>query len=440
MTRIEDWQQPEQKTFAAADVAWLSQSTQNFFQPIANGSGRKEDLPWALDFGTGADLYQSAAYTGERLSARAIMADDVEQKLDAPKIQPPSDAVARPSVIRTKEDEAIWDKMQEPHKLGKHESATHIGLSPEVIAEMQKKGQASKLEFFDSAAEGALAALQKPSTEQVLLASNITPSVPNIEQKEQYQDVQSDSQTAKIAQNLEYDGRPPTLLPDPRMMQIVTESVVKAGAEAFKYGIEHPYRGRESMELAKIPEATWTQAYSAFPELASLGAEKTTQLMKAIIANELHHYDVKDTAIEGFANQLQAAGPLDGITMAVTQITVKGVRNAASELEKEVTEGKRHDNPLKKYLGMDNRQILSALHDPKEAPLLVAANLAHNARMYSRHSYPITADTLGYGFNPDLPDPTGKLEHDLMPPIKELENSPHVKNIRKWLNQLSSDE
>lgn len=126
--------------------------------------------------------------------------------------------------------------------------------------------------------------------------------------------------------------------------------------------------------------------------------------------------------------------------MALTQITVKGVRNAALELENEVKEGKRHDNPLQKYLGMENRQILSALNDPREAPLLVASNLAHNARMYIRHNYPVTAETLGYGFNPDLPDPSGKLEHDLMPPVKKLEHSPHVKNIRNWLHQLGSDE
>jgi hypothetical protein len=155
MARIEDWHQPEQKTFAGADLTCLSQSTQNYFQPIDRATAGQQDLPWALDFGTGADLYRLPAYTGERLSASAIMADDVEQKLDAPKIQPSSDALTRPSVIRTKEDEAIWDKMQEPHKLGKHESATHIGLSSEVIADMQKKGQASKLELFDSKAEEA---------------------------------------------------------------------------------------------------------------------------------------------------------------------------------------------------------------------------------------------------------------------------------------------
>lgn len=49
------------------------------------------------------------------------MVDETEQKLDAPKIQTPSDALTRSSVNRTKEDEAIWDDMQKRHKLGKNE-------------------------------------------------------------------------------------------------------------------------------------------------------------------------------------------------------------------------------------------------------------------------------------------------------------------------------
>jgi hypothetical protein len=55
------------------------------------------------------------------------MADETEQKLEAPKVQPAADSLTQPNSIRTKEDEAIWAKMQEPHKIGEHESATHIG-------------------------------------------------------------------------------------------------------------------------------------------------------------------------------------------------------------------------------------------------------------------------------------------------------------------------
>jgi len=108
MTRLEN---SEQKTFTAGagllDREGLSQSAQNFFQPIDRAITNSADLPWALDFGTGADLYRSAAYTGGRLSASALMADEPEQKLDAPKIQRPSDATAEGGVIsgRTNQNE-----------------------------------------------------------------------------------------------------------------------------------------------------------------------------------------------------------------------------------------------------------------------------------------------------------------------------------------------
>jgi hypothetical protein len=49
------------------------------------------------------------------------------------------------------------------------------------------------IEYMERKAKEALAALQKPPAEQVLIASNITPVVPNLEQLQQYQDIQSDS-------------------------------------------------------------------------------------------------------------------------------------------------------------------------------------------------------------------------------------------------------
>ncbi len=151
MTALEDFKTQEQQDFGASSARQLSQSVQDLFKTCGDLRAQKA-LPEGLDFGTGPDLYGSAAYTGGRLPASIVMADNTEENLEASKIKAPSESLARPSVIRTREDEAIWDEMQKPHKLGKHESATHIGLTPEVIAEMQKKGQASKLEFFDSTA------------------------------------------------------------------------------------------------------------------------------------------------------------------------------------------------------------------------------------------------------------------------------------------------
>jgi hypothetical protein len=212
MTRLEGWQNSEQNAPGRLNSADLSRSAQNCFQPITSDLNCREDLPLGLNMGSVADLYQSDAYTGERLSARDFMTDEVEQKTEAVKIQPPSDAVTRPSVIRTEQEQAIWDNMQT--KTDKH-SATHIGLTPEIIADLEAKGMGQKFELFDSKAEGALAALRKAPSDQVLLASNITPGLPNIDQMQQYQDVQTDSAASKVAQNLDGYMPPPTLVPSP---------------------------------------------------------------------------------------------------------------------------------------------------------------------------------------------------------------------------------
>ena len=318
------------------------------------------------------------------------MTDDVEQKLDAPKIQTPSDALTRPSVIRTKEDEAIWDEMQKPHKLGKHESATHIGLSPEVIADMQKKGQASKLEFFDSAAEGALEALQKPAAEKTLIASNITPNVPNLEQKQQYQDVQSDSEQPKIAQNFEYDGRPPTLLPD---------FAIKASIEIWD-ATERPLLGSERLLMKSItatdPQA-WENAAKLFPQQLSA---VPMSLMKAYTLNEINHYDRWDWADD----LLAAAGSLrdsptrkaEQATLGLAQISPKGVH----EFEVRYPQLQRF-LAAKGYSGPGHEA--KALLDPECVPMIVAAKTASIVEdLHKRGIKHPTSEQIAYAYNPDV--------------------------------------
>lgn len=418
------------------DSAGLSRSVQDFFQPIDRAIANRQEMPWALDFGTGADLYQSAAYTGERLSARSLMADDVEQKLDAQKIQAPSDALTRPSVIRTKEDEAIWDEMQKPHKLGKHESATHIGLSPEVIAEMQAKGQASKLEFFDSAAEGALAALQKPSAEQVLIASSITPGVPNLEQMQQYPDIHSDSSTS------------------------IDESLIAQGftfpnaVDIYKKEIEHKYRGKELATMEKdIPKEKWDEAYKAFPELNQLGEKDATNLMKAIIANELDHYGAEDLTEDAVAKTGHGGG-FHGQSIGYGQISPDGIRDMAKQFDKAVENHQRASNPLAKYEKMTDDKLAQELANPANAPLFVAAHIALDLQNLTHHAKELhpTPEALGYWYNADMAYAKSDKKHEHLMTKKEakakhisydpalptdtvLEKSEHAENIRKWLEK-----
>ncbi|MCC7531957.1 MAG: hypothetical protein IT342_25870 [Candidatus Melainabacteria bacterium] len=461
MARLEN---SEQKTFTAGggllDREGLSQSVQKFFQPIDRVSAGQQNLPWALDFGTGTDLYQSAAYTGERRSLSALMADEPEHKLDAPKIQTPSDALARPSVIRTKEDEAIWDEMQKPHKLGKHESATHIGLSTEVIADMQKKGQASKLEFFDSAAEGALAALQKPTSDKILIASNVDSNDAN-----------------KVLSDMTRGGPsiPGTLLPESWMVELGTEfmgvlgnlamnmtaakfqEVFDAVKKAVVNPIEHPFRGQEMETLALVPENSWNEAYRAYPDLQKIGGLSESQskiLMKAIVGNELTFYGPEDKAQDAVCEAGQGH-IFHGKTVGFAQIAPDGVRKLSAEFDKEIKDGTRTDNPLRKLAGLTDDELAKAMLKSENIPVLVGAVISHNVRMFDRHKNEVDTNplTLGYGYNPDHVFAKSDHEHKHLMTKKEAEKksipydpalptkhvlsvSEHAHNIAKWLQKL----
>lgn len=390
------------------------------------------------------------------------MADEVEQKLDVQKIQPPSDALTRPSVIRTKEDEAIWDEMQKPHKLGKHESATHIGLTPEVIAEMQKKGQASKLEFFDSTAEGAQEALQKPVTEQTLIADNVDSNDAN-----------------KVISDMARGGTllPGTLLLEPWMVKLgvdlvgplsaialnVTASrfqeIFDAVKKAVVNPIEHPFRGHEEETLALIPPQNFSAAYKAYPDLSGLGKlseAESTKLMKAVIGNELTFYGPEDKAQDAISNAGQGS-TIFGKTVGFAQIAPKGVRDLSAEFDKDVKDGTRKSNPLHELTALSDNDLAKAMLKPENIPILVGAVMAHNIQMFNRHKIEVEINpvTLGYGYNPDLvyakSDTAHKhlitkkealkkgIEYNFALPTKEVfARSEHAHNIEKWLTKLGN--
>jgi hypothetical protein len=323
------------------------------------------------------------------------MADETEQKLEAPKAQAPSDALSRPSVIRTKEDEAIWDEMQKPHKLGKHESATHIGLTPEVIAEMRNKGQGSKLELFDSEADEVLGALQKPPAEQVLRASNISPNIPNLEQMQQYPDIQNDSEKPKIAQYSDGYMPPPTVLPD---------FMIKAGLEVWN-ATEKPLDGLEEKLMDSTTSANaraWEDAARDFPQLAGV----SPSLMKAYTRNELAFYAREDLAqdVAAASGKVMGSNP----TLGMAQISAKGVQ----EFELKYPQ-LRAFLASKGYFGPGHE--MQALLDPECVPMIVAAKTASIVDdLYKQGVKNPTPEQIAYGYNPDVysyPDGHGGMEY-----------------------------
>lgn len=127
---FEQTENAEPRSFAAnglADRAGLSRSIHDLFQPIDRAAANSNSMPWALDFGTGSDLYRSAAYTGERLSASSLMADETEQKLDAPKLQRPSDTTAEAGVISGQTNQ---NQHEQAFKLAHAADRTPSGIMP----------------------------------------------------------------------------------------------------------------------------------------------------------------------------------------------------------------------------------------------------------------------------------------------------------------------
>lgn len=362
-----------------------------------------------------------------------------------------------PSLIAAKDGETLEEYKARVAAI----QSNAFGLTGDLNAEDtgKKTSKRKQLEYFEYSANGAQVA-QSAKSDQILIASNITPHAPTVEPMQQLQDVKTypsspDAESLLVKnigdvaresyQGVRHDGlgkgivrvaQPPNFDGNE-----LTEGVLRAGdsvKNAYKYNVEHPYRGREIENLNKISPEAWKAAFIAFPELQSIGGlnEKDAScLMKAIVANELEHYDGMDK-VEDYGASI-APDKVAGLTIGFPQMTAVGIQHESLELEKQVAEGKREFNPLARYAHAPIFNVVKALEDPQNAPLFVAANIAHNARMYEQNKYPITMMTLGYGFNPDLPDPTGKHKHNMLPKIQELATSLHAKNIERWLSTFN---
>jgi len=191
------------------------------------------------------------------------------------------------------------------------------------------------------------------------------------------------------------------------------------------YKAEHPYRGEIDKTMARIPEQAWQQAFDTFPQLqtSGLSREQTVQLMQALVRNELYNYNSRDLADDRLAKLTGNAPDWPGrpsreATLGVSQVSPKGIDDMAKEFPEQMS----------KYVGKEVHTLL----DPKEAPMLVAANLAHNIEMYRRHGIPISSESLAYGFNPREKGPDGKTI--LLPDQPTLARAEHVKNVMHQLD------
>lgn len=295
-------------------------------------------------------------------------------------------------------------------------------------------------EFFESKAQGAMTAIQnldqqpKYAPDQ-LIAANVTPNNPVMSDatlptsEAPREEVVSET---KISQGLPNDYDAHTFFESGEALKPAVEAagdlgkaVIERGLEAGKQAIEnatHPFRGKIESTMKQIPEANWSSAYDAFPQFKSAGLSKqqSIDVMKAIVRNELYNYDTldeeADEAVKKGDSPLLAKAkikPENKLTLGITQISTQGIFERQAEFPKQVN-----------FKGHEQKALL----EPKNAPVIVAATLAHNIEMYQRHKVPITEQTLAYSYNPA----DGKV-------LPESLNGDHVRNVMHQLGIIRGE-
>lgn len=364
---------------------------------------------------------------------------EVKEAKAAPEVQ-------RSGVIGDTGNQARWNRAQQAHYLGQDESATDLFREPS-----DKKKGVQKFELFDSNAEELQASFQEIA-DQALIASNRTPNVSNLEQMQQYHEPRNDSDVlppdAIVAKNL-------------RDHALGTEIVRVAMPSGVGDRVVFPYRGAEDARLKDCtkenPEA-WNSAFESFSGLKQyLSTQDATNLMKALVRNEIHNYDVQDA----FADRMAKQGHVNQTeTLGYAQITPAGLKQFKTrypQLKEFLTS--------KGYSGLNDEA--KALCDPACVPMIVAAKLqsevdtlktAHD-KLQPNRLVEINVRTLAYTYNADVyydpnvasnPDfhanvvPKAKgLEHlrgyDKAYPTSDervLSKSQHVKNVAEHMRLL----
>ena len=162
------------------------------------------------------------------------------------------------------------------------------------------------IEYMERKASEALAALQKSPTEQVLIASNVTPATPNLEQMQTFDDIQSESEELQPDAIVARDWGASIKKGWDRTVQSVQHPDL-IGWETPPEGgdVIYPRRGRED---DFIDYDACSKANKAFPELARFigdGPGKIDpDLIAATIRNEQFYFDnTKDAGPENYVQK-----------------------------------------------------------------------------------------------------------------------------------------
>lgn len=298
------------------------------------------------------------------------------------------------------------------------------------------KGKVAKphtQEFFEAKAQGAMKDFQNLDQQpnyraDQVIAANVT-NPPVIRSDATLPALEAPAKETKISQGLPNDYDAHTFYESGEALRPVVEAtgdlgkaVIESGLEAGKQAFEnatHPFRGKIDSTLKEIPESAWSKAYESFPQFQQTGLSKqqTVEVMKAIVRNELYHYDSIDQQTDDdvkagktpFLAQMKYK-PEDRLTLGYAQLSISAVHEREAEYPEQV-DFKGHEK--------------AALMDPENTPVLVAATLVHNIEMYRRHQIPVTEKSLGYSYNP----PAGRI----LPSQKDLDTSNHAENVMRHL-------
>lgn len=365
----------------------------------------------------------------------AGMPEESDKKKELAKPQVAPETVFYSGVIKNQSLQKDWRETQKQHMLGQDQSATDLFCKPGAANEASQK-----FELFEG------------SQEPALLASNVAPGAASVETIPQVQAASSEVD-AVIARDFKQDycGF--------RNLGLGSDvvRVTSPGSDRLIF----PYRGTEDIRLAectKANPAAWNEAFQAFPELGKyLSAEAASKLMRALVRNELHNYDVKDSmgdnrSEHGYVNPCE--------TLGYAQIAPIGVVTFCAKYPQ-----------LRKFLNeqghLGPNAEATALLDPACLPMIMAAKLQSEVddfkhvqdKMLPGKCVEINARSLAYAYNADVyynpktpenPD----LHANIIPKAKEIEHlrgyekayptsdervlikSEHLKNVERQLQFL----
>ncbi len=337
------------------------------------------------------------------------MTDETDKAKEIASAQEAPETILRGGVIKNLALQGDWRDTQKHHMLGQDESATDL-FHPAGGAGEKKE----KFELFDSA------------NEQTLLASNLLPASAPLETIPKIQPASAE-QDAIIARDLKQDYQG---LRNAGIGRDIVR-VTSPGSDRLVF----PYRGTEDARLAECTKANpqaWNDAFQTFPELGKyLSEQDGIKLMKALVRNELHNYDVKDRM--GDNKSIQGNVPSDE-TLGYSQISVAGVKMFAEKYPRF-----RDFLANKGFVGKDPEA--HALQDPSCTPMIVAAKLQAEIdtlrisrdKLHPDKQIQINWRTLAYTYNADVYyNPKSSTDLDIhaniIPKAKELE---HLRGYEK---------